>query len=187
MMVDMYGYVNTYNGFLATQLLARPNPDGSSATERFSTTVSTDDPLTAFGWALGVDYILNKGYILSGNVSNNDLESLDDRPVSFQSRFNTPNYRFNFSLSNREVIDRVGFSVSYRWQDEFLWEANFGRGQVDAFGTLDAQVSYKIPSIKSTVKVGGSNLLNDYYTTGFGNPAVGGIYFVSLNFDQMMN
>jgi outer membrane receptor protein involved in Fe transport len=187
MMVDAYGYVNTYNGFLATQLLARPNPDGSGATERFSTTVSTDDPLTAFGWALGVDYIMQKGYVLSGNISNNDIESLDSRPAGFQSRFNTPKYRMNASLSNREVINRVGFSVSYRWQDEFLWEANFGRGMVDAFGTVDAQVSYDIPSIKSTVKVGGSNLTNNFYTTGFGNPAVGAVYFVSLNFDELMN
>ncbi|MEM7550153.1 MAG: TonB-dependent receptor [Bacteroidota bacterium] len=184
MLVDAYGYLNRYNGFLATQILVRGSGENI---ERFSTTVSTDDPLTAFGWAVGVDYILPKGYVASGNISSNDLESISDRPAGFQSRFNTPKYRLNLSLANRNVYKDLGFSVSYRWQDAFLWESSFAVGPVDSFGTLDAQVSYKVPNIKSVLKVGGSNLLNEYYITGLGNPSVGGIYYVSVTFDEFLN
>ena len=55
------------------------------------------------------------------------------------------------------------------------------------FGTLDAQVSYKIPSIKSVVKLGGSNLLNERFSTSFGNPNMGAIYYVQLTFDEFLN
>ena len=52
-----------------------------------------------------------------------------------------------------------------------------------AFGTVDAQVNLKIPSIKSVIKVGGSNILNKYYFTSYGNPEAGAMYYVSLAFN----
>ena len=52
------------------------------------------------------------------------------------------------------------------------------------FGTLDAQVSYRVPEWKSIFKVGASNLLNDYYTTSLGNPSIGGIYYIQITFDE---
>jgi hypothetical protein len=103
------------------------------------------------------------------------------------SMFNTPDYRFNIGISNIAVTRELGFKLNYRWQNSFLWESTFGVGEVDAFGTLDAQVSYKVKSIKSVVTVGGSNLLNQYYTTGFGNPQIGGLYYVKILFDEFLN
>lgn len=185
MLVDAYGYYNRFNGFLATQnLVMDPNtPDE----RRFQTTVSTDDPVSAYGWALGIDYRFNRGYLLRGNVAHNTLEPLGDRPPGFESRFNSPNYRTNITVSNLHVINNIGFSINWRWQNRFLWESTFGVGEVPAFHTLDAQVSFKLNALKSVVKVGGANLLNQYYTTGFGNPAIGGLYYVTLTFDQFMN
>ena len=51
------------------------------------------------------------------------------------------------------------------------------------YNTLDGQVSYKFPAIKSIVKVGGTNLLNKYYRTGWGNPSIGGLYYVSFAYN----
>lgn len=53
--------------------------------------------------------------------------------------------------------------------------------------SFDAQVSKKISSIKSIVKIGGTNIGNKLYTTGWGNPSVGGMYYVSIMFDELLN
>ncbi|HSG67073.1 MAG TPA: TonB-dependent receptor, partial [Bacteroidales bacterium] len=54
--LDSYVFVNRYNGFLATQVLAQ-NPY-TEEERRFMTTISTDEPVTAWGWALGLDMLL---------------------------------------------------------------------------------------------------------------------------------
>ena len=90
-------------------------------------------------------------------------------------------------MANRKVTDNLGFSINWRWQDAFLWESSFGVGVIPAYQTLDAQVSYKLPSLKSIVKLGGSNVLNERYTTSFGNPSMGAIYYLSLTFDEFLN
>jgi hypothetical protein len=56
-----------------------------------------------------------------------------------------------------------------------------------SFGTLDANVAMKLSKIKTIVKVGGSNILNNYYTTSFGSAQIGGLYYVSLMFDEFLN
>ncbi|MDZ7658586.1 hypothetical protein [Fodinibius sp.] len=75
----------------------------------------------------------------------------------------------------------------YRWQDAFLWESSFGKGVIDAYGTLDAQVSYRLPELNTSIKLSGSNILNSQHVTSFGNPRLGAIYLVSFTFDQFMN
>jgi len=52
---------------------------------------------------------------------------------------------------------------------------------------LDAQISRKISSIKSIVKLGGTNLTGKLYTTGWANPSVGAMYYVSITFDELLN
>lgn len=181
--LDSYVFVNRYNGFLATQVLVQ-NPY-TDEERRFQTTVSTDEPVTSWGWALSLDMLLVKGFFVGGNVAYNALESIKDRPPGFQSRFNTPRYRFNLSVGKRQFHDHIGFKVSYRWQDTFLWESAFGVAQMPAFATLDAQVSYTFDNLYTTVKVGGSNVINDWYTTSFGSASVGGLYYLTLVFDGL--
>ncbi|MBU2650701.1 MAG: TonB-dependent receptor, partial [Bacteroidetes bacterium] len=178
MYLDVYGFVNRYNGFLATQVLAQ-NPY-TPEERRFQTTVSTDDPIIAYGWAAGIDILLPNRFYVKANVAYNALESLGDRPPGFQSRFNTPKYRSNFALGNNSVYKNFGFGLSWRWQDHFLWQSAFGVAEIPAFSILDAQISYSIPRLHTVLKVGGSNVLNDPYTTSFGSAQVGGLYYFTL-------
>jgi len=64
-----------------------------------------------------------------------------------------------------------------------LWQGTFGSGEIPSFGTLDAQISYKIQDIRSMVKIGATNLLNNYYNSAFGNPSVGGLYYISFGYN----
>jgi outer membrane receptor protein involved in Fe transport len=181
--LDSYVFVNRYNGFLATQVLAQ-NPN-TPEERRFQTTVSTNSPVTSWGWALSLDMLLPKAYFIGGNVAYNALESIADKPPGFQSRFNTPRYRFNLSVGKRQFQNHIGFKISYHWQDSFLWESAFGVAQMPAFSTLDAQVSYTFESLFTTVKLGGSNMLNEWYTTSFGSASLGGLYYLSFVFDGL--
>lgn len=181
--IDSYVFVNRYKGFLATQVLVQ-NPYEPDE-RRFQTTVNTSEPVIAWGWALGADMLLLKGFFVGGNIAYNALESIKDRPPGFQSRFNTPRYRFNLNVGKRKFHDQIGFKISYRWQDAFLWESAFGVAQIPAFAMLDAQVSYTFDELYTTVKIGSSNVMNNWYTSSFGSASIGGLYYLTLVFDGL--
>ncbi len=207
LLIDAYYYYSSYRDFIAeidfTQTIG-PNESGtppfngpadpegivqeSVATQRFGFDVNTDGTVVAHGFAVGLDYSLDKGYTLGGNVAYNRLLDQDDLiEQGFQAAYNTPEWRYNIRFSNRKLTDNIGFNLVWRWQEAFLWESAFGQGVIPSYQTLDAQVSYKLPSLKSVVKIGGSNVLNERYTTSFGNPRMGAIYYISITFDEFLN
>ncbi len=142
--------------------------------------------ITSQGFAGGITYSFDRGYTLDANYNWNVL---NDAPEDFFAEFNTPEHKTNISFSNREVFDNFGFNVTYRWQSEFEWQSSFvlpANGTVPAYQTIDAQVSYRIPGLKSVIKIGGSNILNEYYIQSLGGPNIGALYYISLTFDEMM-
>ncbi len=202
--VDAYYYFSSYQNFITEITLVQGTPNGqvpnnesvnpedivngTIATQGFGFDINADGNVEAQGWALGLEYSLPKGYRLGGNISFNQLIDQQDLiDQGFRASFNTPKYRTNLSFSNKEVIKNFGFNVTYRWQEAFLWESSFGDGIIPAFGTVDAQVSLKVPSMKSVVKLGGSNISNERYTTSFANPTLGAIYYLSITFDEFFN
>lgn len=185
LLLDAYYYYNIYQDFISNVILLQ-TPDGTPATlgqaSTFSTYVNNPDKVKSNGAALGLDYLMGK-FNLSGNVSYNDLKNSNS---ILNTQFNTPKYRFNLGIGNREVFKNVGFNVAYRWQDKFIWSSTFATGEMPAFGSLDAQLTIKIPQITSSIKFGGSNILNNYYRTSFGNPSIGGMYYIAYTFDQFL-
>ena len=182
--VDAYVYRNNYTGFIARQLLAQ-NPN-TPEEKRYQTVISTSDPVASLGWAIGGDFRLPKGFFVRSNVAYNTLESKISRE-GLQTRFNTPDYRLNIAVGNREFTKNIGFSVNWRWQNSFLWESDFGTAEIPAYSTLDAHISYKLNTLKSIIKMGGSNILNNYYSTAFGTSQIGGLYYISWSFDSYLN
>jgi iron complex outermembrane recepter protein len=182
--VDAYIYRNNYSGFLARQLLVQ-NPFTPDEV-RYQTVISTSDPVASLGWAVGGDFRLPRGFFVRGNIAYNALETKPSQE-GLQTRFNTPDYRLNMSVGNRDFTKNIGFSLNWRWQNSFLWESDFGTGNIPAFSTVDAHVSYKLNPLKSIIKLGGSNILNNYYTTSFGAPQIGGLYYISWTFDSYLN
>ncbi|MEL7835238.1 TonB-dependent receptor [Fodinibius sp. Rm-B-1B1-1] len=163
-----------------------PNNDGRLQSYGFD--VNADGTVEAHGFAFETKYVLGNGFSLGGNVAFNKLISQEDLiDQGFRAEYNTPEWRYNIQLENRKLTDQVGFNVVYRWQDAFLWESSFGKGVIDSYGTLDAQVSYRIPQFNTSIKLSGSNILNSQHVTSFGNPRLGAIYMVSFTFDQFMN
>jgi hypothetical protein len=108
------------------------------------------------------------------------LKNVEPDVVTF---FNAPKYRFNIGLRNENVSHNVGFNVVVKWQDNNYYEGTFVTGTLPYFAWVDAQVTYHKPTTKGTFRVGGTNLGNNYYRTGFGSPAVGGLYYISYGYN----
>jgi outer membrane receptor protein involved in Fe transport len=71
----------------------------------------------------------------------------------------------------------------YRWQQSLLYQGDFATGNLPDVQTVDAQVSFKLPKTKSILKVGATNLLNQYYYNAIGNSQVGGLYYISFGYN----
>ena len=182
--VDAYLFQNRYQSFMATQLLVQfPN---TPQEQRYQTTISTESEVVATGWALGADFALPNGIKFTGNIAYNELVSADVQP-GFLTEFNPPDYRLNLGVGHRRITEKLGFQANWRWQNDFLWESKFGVAQIPAYSTLDVQLTYKVKAWHSEFRIGGANVLNDYYTTGFGNPSIGGLYYVTWMFDEFLN
>lgn len=189
-LVDAYTYYSIYKDFIGRVAVGRGiSADPARAplelaspftTNNYSFVVNTSNEVKAIGWGISARYLAGRGYEVSGNVSSDQLRDVPANVVTF---FNTPKYRFNLGLSNANVYRGVGFNLQGRWQDDVYWEGTFGTGAVPSFFNLDAQVSYKIPNSKSVFKLGGSNVLNQYYQSAFGNPRIGGLYYASFGYN----
>ncbi|RZL50123.1 MAG: TonB-dependent receptor [Pedobacter sp.] len=176
LLIDAYAYYNIYEDFIGGVELYQ-NPTATAV--KFNVPVNIAGQVKSYGGAFGLDYQLGK-FNLNGNTSYNKLS---DTPADFDNNFNTPEWRFNAGIGSREIVKNFGFNVQYRWQDKFLWSSTFATGEVPAYSTFDAQVNLKVPSVKSVIKLGGSNILNKYYQTSFGNPEVGALYYLSFTFN----
>ena len=210
--VDAYYYYSVYRDFIGATILLQPTASVSPAlglpvssgvftggTRRvFSTPANSSERITASGWAIGLNYALPGGYGLSGNVANNQLNNFTPSDELQTSGFNTPKYRWNLAFSKRPVSgSNIGFAVAFKHQDAFTWEG-FGQPTelgvplyantiVPAINNLDAQVNYKVSSLKSIVKVGATNLFGKPYFQAYGNPYIGTTYYISLTFDELLN
>ncbi|AQG79916.1 TonB-dependent receptor [Spirosoma montaniterrae] len=164
------------------------------------------------GWGFGAEYVLGRGFALSGNyarqvgsitlrdaqgnVRNNRAgepivnRRMSDPDVAQLGRnfFISPENRYNISLANPRINGgNLGFNITYRWTDKMWVEQGTTAGDIwlPSWTSLDAQVSYRLPVAKSVVKFGGANILNKYYSQGYGLAQIGGLYYVALTFDEL--
>lgn len=191
LLIDVYAYTARYKDFLSgvTVIQARaglpPSPlNLLNANNRIAYSISVNAPgsVDVKGWGASMEYLLPKNFSVNANLYSDVIGEL---PAGFVSYFNTPKYRFNAGFSNSGFgkDGRYGFNITYRWVDSFNYEGTFAVGQVPSYKTVDAMVSYKLPSIKSLIKVGGTNIFNKYYYNGFGNVQIGGLYYVSFGWN----
>ena len=163
-----------------------PATAASLGQERYRVYTNAKNRYHNFGSALGLTYNFYKKFTVSGNVNFNKMKAnkLDD---IFVTGFNTPQWTTNLSFGNREIVKNIGFNIVWRWQDAFLWESPLVTGDVAAYNTIDAQVSFRFPKLKSQVKLGGANLLNHRYLQYAGGPTLGALYYAAITVDGLLN
>ena len=198
LLIDIYGYYGIYKDFITRTLIVqsvngninvltnpatvRANLSNPNLTTTYSVPTNVKNDVTTYGYGISLTYALPQNFAISVNSSS---DNLDNVPEGFIASFNSPKYRVGASFSNSGFgyQNRVGFDFSYRWQDNVTYQSDFATGLVPAFQTLDGQVNYRFPAEKVTLKVGGTNLLNQYYRNGFGNATIGGLYYVSIGYN----
>ncbi|WP_339901906.1 carboxypeptidase-like regulatory domain-containing protein [uncultured Cyclobacterium sp.] len=213
LLIDFAYYYNRYNNFISqTAIRKAPGPvypgaeaDSDEAAINAVNAPSLLTPITtpgqentfqtytniidrevrAHGLVLGVNFNLPRNFTIGGNYNYNEL--LTEFEAGYLSEFNTPKHKTNIIFGNRKLTDKLGFNLAYRYQSAFRWESSFARGNVPEIHNLDAQISYKVKRIKSILKLGGSNVLNNRYYLNFGGPTSGAIYYLSITFDELLN
>jgi outer membrane receptor protein involved in Fe transport len=184
-LVDAYAYYSRYKDFLISTAVVQSNFGNkyeiySPFSTSLSYTQNSEQDVKSYGWGIGIDYQLIKKYVLYGNVFSDVLKDVPAGEVTF---FNAPKYRFNIGMRNENVYKNIGFNVVVKWQDRNYYEGTFVSGTLPYFAWIDAQISYRPPKTKGVWRIGGTNIGNAYYRTGFGSPYVGGVYYVSYGYN----
>ncbi|WP_207632560.1 TonB-dependent receptor plug domain-containing protein [Foetidibacter luteolus] len=179
LLVDVYAYQARYKDFIGRVVTIQNSAAGAmDFANSFSFSVNSSNRVKTQGWGLSLDYSLPQRFFATATLYSDVIK---DVPKDFIAGFNTPKYRAGVGFGNRGFgkKDMFGFNIIWKWQDAFLYEGEFARGNLPAFSTVDAQVSCRLTNVKSLIKLGGTNLLNHYYRNGFGNPYIGALYYVS--------
>lgn len=189
--VDLNLYYTAYADFIGGDDVAAKFPTVHQGTTYPAGTIyspyrNSSEDVTSTGVGVGLTYNFGRGYSVTGNYNYATFDSKQSDGSTFRAGFNTPENKFNIGVGNRKLTKNLGFNVNFRWQEEFLWQSDFGDWIVPEFGVVDAQVSYKITSIRTIAKIGGSNLFGSDYRTNLGGPFVGQQYYISLTFDEFL-
>ncbi len=194
LLIDIYGYYGIYKDFIARTLVAQ-SVSGNANDVTIQNVVSNSPLVTiysvptnitsqvkTYGFGVGIDYSLPRDFSIGVNASS---DKITDVPAGFVAAFNAPLYRVGAYIANSGFgyNNRLGFNISWRWQDDVDYQGDFANGHVPAYNTVDGQISYKFPVEKILLKLGATNLFNQYYRNGFGNAAIGGLYYVSFGYN----
>lgn len=211
LILDADAYTNVYDGFLGQVQVFVPigetigsdaaviamidrNRDAAVASggnaaskgqERYRVYTNAKNTYTSYGSSLGITWQFYKTFALSGNLNYNQINGNRSADL-FVTGFNTPAWTSNLSFGNRAVTKHIGFNIVWKWQDDFLWESSLATGNIHAINTVDAQVTFRMPKQKTTIKLGGSNVLNNRHIQYAGGPTIGALYYAALTLDGLL-
>lgn len=193
--VDASAYVSWYKDFLGFRFLGQYDPSQTKVVplKIYRLSANADETVRSQGFSIGINYFFKKYYAINGNYSYNELNKLGATDPIIPA-FNTPKHKFNVGFGFRDLvadikigekiikIRNLGFNTNVKWQQEFFYEGSPQfTGTVPSFTWVDAQINYRVPSIKTTFKLGASNLLNQKRFLAYGSPYIGRMaYFQAL-------
>lgn len=195
--VDFSTYFNAYKDFLSNETVVTPfygqvNDNGDSVEaikngdyQAYQAYTNSDAKVNSYGAAIGLTTKVLGDFDLGVNYTYSKLDFDSEANPDFKTNFNTPEHKVKASFGNTDLFENFGFNVAWRWSDNYVWEASFGDGAVPSFHTVDAQINYRVPSVKSTFKLGATNLLGDEYFTAFGTGFIGSQYYVSWTINNL--
>ena len=151
----------------------------------YQTYTNSSTDVNSYGAAIALNTKVLGDFDLGANYTYSNMDYDQDANPNFRPLFNTAEHKVKASFGNTDLFTNFGFNVAWKWSDAYLWQSSFGDGEVPAYHVLDAQVNYRIPSLKSSIKVGASNVLGDEYFSAFGTGYIGSMYYVSLTINNL--
>ncbi len=203
--IDASAYFNQYQDFISTVDVVAPfygdvqlsqNVPGTtipqavaalagSDFQAYRAYTNTDADVNSYGASIGVSTKILGGFDLSANYTYAKLDFDREANPDFQTNFNTPEHKVKASFGKTELFKNFGFNLSWRWSDTYVWESSFANGVVPSFNVFDAQINYKVTSLKSIFKVGAANVFNKEYFTAAGTGYIGAQYYVSWTINNL--
>lgn len=205
--IDLSAYYNQYKDFITTVDVVNPlygdvgltqtAPIGGNQTplalvalanndfQAYRAYTNTTEDVNSFGASLGVSTKVFGDFDLGANYTYAKLDFDREANSDFQTNFNTPEHKFKATFGNTDLFKNFGFNLAWRWSDNYVWEASFLTADVPAYHVLDAQVNFRIPSLKSSFKAGATNLLGDEYFTAAGTGFIGSQYYLSWTINNL--
>ncbi|WP_210521498.1 TonB-dependent receptor [Hymenobacter terricola] len=163
---------------IATALNAR------SGQARYRLWTNSQSQVYNYGGSVGLRYEVGRGYLIGANTTYTRLDRTENGD-GLEDGFNTPRWAYNLSLGNENVYKNFGFGLNYRHQSGYFSQTFLVVGDVPAYSTLDAQLSYAVPAAQVRFKLGASNVLNNYYVSYLGGPSVGGLYYLAVTYSVL--
>jgi outer membrane cobalamin receptor len=197
--IDINGYYNIYNNFIGNLNVITPlygqaidggglaDVEGQKAlhalqngnTRTFQLYTNTPLEIKSLGFGIGLSRKVYKDFEVSVNYNYAEFNFDQEKDPSFEAGFNTPKHRAKASFGNEKLFKNFGFNVSGRYNTSYLWQSSMVDGMIDAATVIDAQINYGIPSLKSTLKLGASNIAGKEYGQVLGAGLIGQQYFAS--------
>jgi outer membrane cobalamin receptor len=200
--IDINGYYNVYNDFIGNLNVVAPyygkTQDAPNSTPNpvdpgyqtlaalaggdfriYQLYTNTNVEIKSLGFGIGLAKKVYKDFEVSVNYNYAQFEFDQAKDPSFEAGFNTPKNRVKASLGNEKLFKNFGFNVSGRWNSEYLWQSTMADGMIDAATVVDAQINYNLPKLKSTLKIGASNIGGKEYAQVLGAGLIGQQYFAS--------
>ncbi len=189
LLLDVDMYFNKYNNFIAQANMNVPKTfvadsipfalyDKSNQSQ-YRMWTNSQSVIYNYGFSAGMVWQCNNGIVASANTTFSKLKNTKNED-GLEDGFNTPQWIVNIALSKKQIIRQVGAGLVYKWQSAYLWQSFLAVGNVAAYGTLDAQITWSVKKLHSSIKLGASNVLNHYYYSFLGGPAIGGMYYTTV-------
>jgi outer membrane receptor protein involved in Fe transport len=223
--VDAGYYYSFYRDFIGykvgVDLNIAPSVRVGPGTQVYRVAANADGLITSQGFSIGANYYFTTKMALNTNYSWNVLNlSGDDEQII--PAFNTPANKFNIGISARDLVTKFnigklfnilpnfaiknwGFNVNYKWVEGYTFTGSPQfTGNLPTYDMVDAQINIRIPKLKTTFKLGASNLMgikqlfdetetnftNRIYNAFknkpyqvFGGPAIGRLAYFSILFE----
>ena len=188
---DISYYRSNYSGFIGTREFIGKE-DGSAITEAdlergdddplrprlLRVWLNADEDLTTQGIQTGLEYQVNQALRLRGNYTWSTISD-DDLGEGVSLGFNTPEHKFNVGVWGN-VSERFTYHTNLRWHDDYQYQMPFAEGPIDAQFSVDAQVGYTIPRLRTTVMLGGTNLADTDYVSAYGAAPIGRMVYMGV-------
>jgi outer membrane receptor protein involved in Fe transport len=223
--IDAGYYYSFYRDFIGykvgVDLKTAPFVRVGPGTQVYRVAANAEGLITSQGLSVGANYYFTTKMALNANYSWNvlNLSGDDDQIIP---AFNTPANKFNIGLSARDLMSNFnigklfkglpnfsiknwGFNINYKWVEGYTFTGSPQfTGDLPTYDMVDAQINIRIPKIKTTFKLGASNLMglsqlfndnepnfvnriydafeNKPYQV-FGGPAIGRLAYFSILFE----
>ncbi len=193
--IDFNAYYNIYNDFINQNVVVTPE-NGSAFdqsglidlingdVQAFSLYTNSQTEITSYGISIGVERKIFEKFDLGFNYTWTSFDFDQEKDPGFKAGFNTPEHQFKASIGSHNLFEGFGFNVNYRYKNDFLWESTAANAIIPSTSLIDAQINYTVKSIKSTFKIGGTNIGGDDYWVAPGSGYIGSMYYISWVINQ---